>query len=80
MIDKDYYILSLDAKLLRLIQKLAISILLLSIIESINVVFADNSRSFEADAPGFQVIVSLIVLGIIAFVAPFLRSDNNDSQ
>ncbi|MCE7735945.1 MAG: hypothetical protein GPJ54_13775 [Candidatus Heimdallarchaeota archaeon] len=44
------------------------------------VVAGDNAGSQEASAPGFQVIGSLIALGIIAFLAPLLRRDKSENQ
>ncbi|MHA2033465.1 MAG: hypothetical protein ACXAC2_09915 [Candidatus Kariarchaeaceae archaeon] len=46
-----------------------------------SVVFASQTPNSNEDGlPGFGVIASLLALGIIAFIAPFLRKDKNSEN
>lgn len=79
MNDKDYYILNKRLIMLKDSRKLVVSTLLLLNVGVTNVIASNNSGA-ESNVPGFEMIASLIALGIIAFVAPFLKREKADTQ
>ena len=79
MNDKDYYILNKQLKMLKDIRKLVVSTLLLLNVGVMDVI-ASNNTGAESNVPGFEMIASLITLGIIAFLAPFLKREKADTQ